>query len=294
MANYEKGKRDAITAFSHQNKSFPIWKMHDVGKKIIVDSNLHEQNPDKSTELLKNAFEKLTPGCLYCLSLYKSGRRSHGKENSSITFMNDDSEKVGAAEEKQTAQPTKIAYENTIQPPAASERIGLSEHIALIQSKAGAEAKLMYMEGIVSDQTKYIAELEAELKKCEEEIEELENEIETLEEAEEEEEAEAVAGTEKVTLESALAGLIKENGGLVIENLFNKGLKEDIGITEETDNATVNGITSDLYERYSVEALNVEMLTLNPQWKKHLFKLVQIGQQKPNTFRMLLKKLEDY
>lgn len=296
MPNYIKGKDNALTSFNKTRDILPLWKIHDSTKSHVVNSNLDNSDPDQSLELFKKCLNKLDPECMYTVSLFKRGRKSHGAANASYTFLNDSEEhalsgmKNVAPNEIKLQPPQQVpTYENTIQPPAPGERIGLSDHIRLIQDNATAQAKLMYLEGIISDQAKTISVLESEIKELEDENDWLQNE---LEEAGEEEE-ESVSGTETPTLESALAGLIKENGAAIMENLMSKKMTEDVSISE-TDNATVNGITADLLTRYSIDDLNKEMLRQDKEWHKHLFKLTQIAQQRPIMFKALILKLESF
>jgi len=312
MANYLKGKAAILTAYQNQRSAFPLWKLHDTSQQQkVLYENITETDPVQSSLMLENTLNKLKPDSMYCLNLFKPGRKTYGMANASLIFINEDYNLVNGVTDvplktkppEETKQVEPIArphYDNRIDPPAPSERIGLSDHIQLIQKCSMSEAKLMYVENIVKDQAREISELKLEIEKLENEVQALEFELE-----DQEEEEEAVSGEDApVTMESALAGLIKENGAVIIENLMNGKLKdaptfenvteENNNFEQEQDKAHVTGVDTVSINSYSIEQLNEVMLSINPKWKNHLLKLVLIGKHRPITFKKLINQLENF
>jgi len=327
MSNVIKGKALILDTFKSQSQLFPLWKLLDISNTTQMISN-NFTNPDKqaSLQLLSEQLDTLTPDNVYVLWLYRwidkrKGTQAFSKPNATFPFQMMVEETVSGCEEIQVpvqgTQPVSMpSYQNKpytppsphsppptyYQPPASpygvnpSQQIGLSDHITLITQKAQAESNCEYLKNVVSDQAKTISQLERENRELQETIGELEEELDEIESSlneEKEKENEGIKGTEEegINFEKAISSLIKEHGGTIVENVFSKGVKGAPSF-EETDTATVNGISEKGIDSYTLPELNAEMMAINSKWKKHLYKMLLIAEQKPVTFKAFMLKLE--
>jgi hypothetical protein len=171
--------------------------------------------------------------------------------------------------------------------PAAN----LQSEIALIRENAKLSMECeLYRERFVDAQKK-IVELEAYVK-------ELEDELEEMEEEEEEEEASIAGVKPPKDMQEALSRLVVEHGGAIIENITGgKGgkIKTDLKFDEQPEQeeqgeVKISGTGDEIPDLMSVIS---ELQARDKQFHKHMFKLLLVARQKPITFNMLLKRLEE-
>lgn len=325
MSNYLKTKSDAVKMFREKGNAMPLWTIFELGKRNPVFSNMEVSDEIKSVKLFSEALADLYPAKIYTVKMYKdlSTRRGGQKfivPNFEFSFQFDRSE-IPAVNDAAVGSHSPLHYASrAVEPPPVSvspyavdmsQRINLSDHVALISAKARAESDCQYYLGVIADLKKDKADLERKLDELESELDELESELDAMEEKAEEEEKARISGNEAVTMESAIASVIKENGGVLLENLLGaKGVKgapnfseenslgDGMGESEEQlkDNQAVNGIpvgTTNLMS-LPLTTLNEEMMSLDNKWKQHLCKIILIGQQKPETFKMFMLRLEQF
>ena len=309
MSNYLKSKGEALGQFKNNCNNFPLWKIYELGKRNPIFTSLIEGDESNTIKNFEAALKDLYPDKIYTVQLFRNLLHRKGGQK----FINPNFEfSFQFNKEEQVLQPPVISgvpsapsAPTAIIPAPYSvdvrQQIGLSEHISIIQAKAKAESDNEYLKNIIKDQAKLIADSERKIEELEKELEELEQELDELEEEldEQEKEEEKIAGTEDTSIESAIASVIKENGGVVLENLMSKGVKGAPDFTEENEEQQqeepkVNGIPDNNLMDMSIPDLNMQMLTLNPKWKQHLVKLILIGKQKPITFKMFMSKLESF
>lgn len=313
MSNYIKSKEKVLESFRNEVANNPFWKLFKIGVKQSVQQNLVTTAAGESQRMFEEFMNNVGFDEIYKLQMF---RNDGGKKKQAQQFIMPQAEFVFCLERSPNAAlpPVISGVTGNVSNPQPqmvnpymvnpSQQIGLSDHIQLISAKAKAESDCEYYKQVITDQARTIVELERENADLDAEVEELIEKVNELEEALESEaegEEGAIKGTPD-TMESVVAGLLKDHGGVIIENLVSRGgIKgaEDITFEDtdkpgETDKKTVSGITDSTFESVTIEQLNNEMLLLNKNWKKHLYKMVLIGKQKPATFKMFMLRLENY
>ena len=72
MENYYKGSQAVLKEFAKTKNAFPIWKISNIGKASVMDSNLVEVDPNKSYKLLEESLTRLPDGSIFLLSMFNA------------------------------------------------------------------------------------------------------------------------------------------------------------------------------------------------------------------------------
>lgn len=274
-----RGKDNLYKHFKNVND--PHWKLYNTSDaKTPIQVCLSVKQVGQSLEYLIDIVDSIDPNGTYILDTYSiadnRGEQRFLKPNTSICFSINEN----VVEKQESVSTTKKDY---LEAPAS-----LKEHLELVRDNA----KLTVEVGMYKQ---YWEDAKIKIAKLENEIEELEEIIDEYEE--EEEEAKAVSGDGSKPIPNdmneALTQLVVEHGGAIVENLMGTGTKEkvDFGNDKDEGEIKVNGITSEIP---SVGAIIDELHQRDPLLQKHLYKLLIIAREKPHTFKIFLKKLENF
>lgn len=275
-----RGKEKVITHFKNAGNSH--WKLYNAAdSKSPLQTCLNVKDVPTSLEFLNEILDNIDPNGIYTLDTYakndERGEQKFLRPTTSVCFSLSETTTTSVnspTEEKKTFSST----------PAS-----LKDHIDLIRENAKLSAECSMYKQYWEESIKKITELENLVDELEDELEEYE------EEAEQEEEEKKVSGTDSApqNVEQAIAQLIKDHGGALVENIMNKGVKSDIKFDEEKEEGEikVNGIGDEMPDIHTIVS---ELVQKDSQFQKHLYKLLLIARQKPNTFKMFLKKLEEF
>lgn len=302
MSNYSKSKSEALRIFKDQCNNFPLWTLFELGKRNAIYSNNDQGDESKTIKLFEGALADLYPDKMYTVKMFRDLRHRKGGQKFiqpnhefSFLFTREEAAPVIIGTQQPQAQHQQPSNPYGVD---MSQRINLNDHVQLIAAKAKAEADCAYFQNMYNDKVKECTELERELQELEVEFDKLEAEMEEMEkEAEAEELAKVSGDKEKETsIEGAIASVIKEHGGVLVEHLAGKVKEETTGLDgaeELKDEKVISGVGLQLMEM-PLTQLHEKMLEIDPKWKQHLCKLILIGQQKPLTFKMLIAKLEAF
>lgn len=276
-----RGKDKVLAHFKNVNQ--PYWKLYNVSDlKTPIQQFVtgKEKKIDTPLRFLNDILDSIDPSGTYVLDTYefsddRQNQQRFLKPDTSICFSLSDS-----------AIAPQVNGNETKRPSFDSSPASLKDHIDLIKENAKLSMECSLYKSRYEDCLKEIAELKSE-------IDDLNEELEDYEEEEEEAEQESVSGTQPPkNMEEALSRLITEHGGVLVENLMSKGVKGDPGKSEEDipEEPKVNG-SGDIPD---MDVIVRELQRYDPQFQKHLYKLMLIAQQKPSTFKMFLSKLENF
>lgn len=267
-----------------QSANHKLWKLYNASNlksPIQVQTNLKLKFEDSET-LLANVIESLEPTGVYILDTFsivdKGGEQRFIQPDTSICFSLSDSEPMNGA--GTGAKSDNIGFKAGIE---------LNDHISVIKENAVLSSQRDYFKKCYEDGLQEILRLKNELNIAESLLDEYEEE----DEEEEEGEQQSVSGI-PASIEASIAKVIAENGGTILENLMSKGVKNELKIeTEEEDNEPqINGV--DVQNIPDVYTLTEMLQKYDPKLKEHLYKLLLIAQQKPNTFKTFLNRLEGF
>ena len=302
--------------FRDSANKFSLWTIFELGKRNPIFSNLIEGDEGRSIKLFEDAVSNLYPDKIYTVKMYPNLLHRKGGQKFivpgfeySFQFPRDEMTLPNAVPISGPHPSAQAATAPVVSPYAVdmAQRINLSDHISLISAKSKAESDNQYYLSIISDKTKEIADLKRQVEELESTVNELEDELDAFEEEAEEEEKAQIGKSEDTSMEAAIASVIKENGGALLENLLGqKGVKgapdfsennmagnEDTG--QGQDSHAVNGVEQSVnLMSLPLTKLNEEMMLLDSKWKQHLCKIILIGQQKPITFKMFMMRLENF
>lgn len=279
-----RGKEKVLSHYKNVNQ--PYWKLYNVSDlKTPIQQFVtgRDKKIDTPLRFLNDILDSIDPNGTYVLDTYeysddKSNQQRFLKPDTSICFTLSD-----------TATAPQVNGTEVKRPTFDSSPASLKDHIDLIKENAKLSMECSLYKSRYEDCLKEISELKSE-------IDELNDELEDYEEEEEEQEQESVAGTQPPkNMEEALSRLMTEHGGVLIENLMSKGVKGDPGksdISGDDDEGEikVNG-SGDMPD---MNTIVTELQRYDPNFQKHLYKLMLIAQQKPSTFKMFLSKLENF
>lgn len=271
-----RGKDKLYTHFKNVND--PYWKLYNASdSKTPIQTCLSVKQVSESLKYLVDIVDSIDPDGIYILDTFSvaenKGEQRFLKPNTSLCFSINEAVQERIVDNKKDA----VSYHQ----PAS-----MKEHLDLIRDNAKLTVEVTMYKQYWEDAQKKISELENE-------IEELED---IIEEYEEEEEEEGVAGTQAPAknMEEALSRLVTEHGGTIIENFMSPSTKEKVDFSNEEEQkgeVKVNGVINNIPQ---INDIIEELNERDPQLQKHLYKLLIIAREKPITFKMFLKKLEDF
>ncbi len=278
--------KDKEKLYKHfQATKHTAWKLYNsADMKTPIQSLTNEKNTTNSYAQLRDIVECLESTGIYVLDSFLpvagAGEKNYFKPDASVCFT--------------MAETMQQQSQNA--PSGERQTIGytpqFADHIELIKTNAKLASELDYTKKLLQDNLLEVGRLTNELTIANNLLDEYEAE----EEDDEDEEEEGLAGM-PVGIESAIAQLITKHGPVVIENMFDKKLNQDLKPEleeEEHDNknTATNGI--DFSNMPSIDIIVDKLQKVDPKLQQHLYKLLLIGQQKPNTFKIFLSKLENY
>lgn len=291
-----RGKENILKHFTNIND--PYWKLFNAkDTKTPIQTLLSVNNTVKSKQYFSELLDSLDQNGTYVLDTFTVAT---AKETGGMKWSKPDTTTCFSLADTGTALLMGDENKKKTEYVAPSS---MRDTIELIRENATLTVELSVFKGKWEEGQKLIKELQAE-------IEELNKIIDEYEEEESEEE-ESVGGVPK-NIEEALTGLIHAHGGTIIENLVNKGIDKDPFKDNATGNSEksvegeggqenddqeaeqeikMNGIGNDIPDLNSIIQ---ELMQRDINLHKHLYKLLLIARQKPNTFKTFLHKLETF
>lgn len=288
-----KGKEKIFNYFQKQKCAF--WKLLNYDNRRVIAANTSKKNLQESFEDFSELIESVDQNCAYILELY-AFTNPQEKQTFTRPFTT-----VGfSIDEDYVPKQVVTGGEPLPAKPAASEFSGkmtLESHLHLIAENARLLSSNAFNE-------QRVKELQARVDELEEECDHLNGIIDDYEEEEEEEkEQEQTVKGQPETPISILAGFVKENGKQIVEAMT-KGKKVDVNAyqpppqpentppgEEENPGATMNGIPNIVLPDLNI--IIKQLQGIDPNLHEHLFKLLLIGQQKPETFKLLISQLDN-
>ncbi len=171
---------------------------------------------------------------------------------------------------------------NTTQDKQSGYTPEFGEHIRLIQDNAKLSAELKYATQKLTEALEEQGRLENELRIAENLLEEGEEEEEGQSEEEEEKKPGMFGNMIPASLDQALAKLLNEKGGMLIESFFAK--------KTPLNNPVMNGTVSDIDTE--MMAIISELRKHDENLNEHLKKLLAIAQNFPDMFKGILEHLD--
>lgn len=289
-----KGKEKLFNYFEKQKCAY--WKLLNFNTRKVIAANTSKKQFSEAYEDLKELVESVDPDEAYIIELYafalNGDKQSFTRPYATMPFSIDEDYKPKSPVISNTQeQPTKRENE-------FSGKMTLDSHLHLI----GENSRLIAAEAF---QSQRIKELEAKIAELQADNDHLNSIIDDYEEEEEEEneadQKEKVAGQTETPM-SIMANFIKENGKDIVNAVLTK--KEKVNVNQyqppeqpiqdqEQPGAAVNGVGNTI----QLPDLNVivkQLQGIDPLFHEHLFKLLLIGQQKPETFKLLLSQLDNF
>lgn len=301
-----KGREKLLKHFKNVNE--PWWKLYnasDMRTPIQVQLNKKTNSIVTSEGYLTDLLDSVDPSGTFVLETFGLQQADEGFKRPSTSMSFTLNEQYGASEPEEKVSGTKSV-------PGFTGQLGIREHVALINENAKLSAECETWKSKYNDILKKNIELENLVEELEDEIEELEEELEELEEGGEKKE-----GTERLI--GAVTKVVEEHGGTLVEHFTGKKGKggsqvhgmpdeeeeeyeeehisgqennseESESNEEEGEDVAMNGIT----QLPEIPEIIEELKKHDAKLQRHLFKLLLIAQQKPNTFKILLGKIEDF
>lgn len=265
-----KGRNNIIKHFKSTKHS--VWKLYNANDTKSPMQTHISKSPADAIASLEEMLDVLDPSGSFILDTFlplPGNDKNYVRADTSMPFTLSE-----ASNEKQPIQGTGNHLNYT---PA------FGDHIKLIQDNAKISAELDYTKQLYSDTLKEIERLRNELRVAESLLDEYEAE------EDEEEEKSGVSGVPK-NAEEAVAKLITEHGGVVIEHFFNKekGLKDELQLSN--DKTPINGI--DTTKMPDLNTIVQVLASKDSRLHEHLYKLALIAQQKPIKFKFFLDQLD--
>lgn len=251
-----------------------IWKLYNANDTKSPMQTFISTKPTDALSALVEMLDVLNPAGSYILDTFlplPGGDKNYVRADTSVPFT------LAEVQQEKAMQGTGQQLNYT---PA------FGDHIKLIQDNARIAAELEYTKRLYSDSCQECARLENELKVAN-------NLLDSYEAEDDEEEEQAMSGVPK-NAEEAIAKLITENGGTIIEHFLGKdkeGLKDELKMPGNQQQP-VNGI-----DKSKMPDLNVIIQILLQQDRdlhEHLYKLALIAQQKPKQFKYFLDQLDKF
>lgn len=286
MANITiRGMQNVENHFKNQKCAF--WKLYIASDlRTPISSNMTERDMLESWQTLNQMLETLDHSNAYILDCFAfKGDKTQGsvaqyvKPQSSICFsLKEDEPKIIAGDDHKKA-------------PAFSGNPSIEGYVELVGKYSRLLAEVTYKDQVIDGLHRQVNELQETIDELEEELEEMEQE---------EEEAEKVAGTQaettEETLKGALVGLIKQVPSMLANMKGGaKKINVDLYQGEEQQQEEPGAKVAGLYDTAKLPDLNIivkQLFALDNDLHAHLFKLLLIGQQQPETFKALLNHLE--
>lgn len=265
-----KGKNKIISHF--KNSGHPFWRVYPTSDpRSLISYNFTIEKLDKSLAVLQDVIDNIDPAGIYSLETFeKADDKKYSKPDTSISFCLETESAV-------------VTGTGILQPAQQKEMFSpasLKDQLELVKENARLQIECSIYKDKYEQSVKKIAELEVEITELEDELDELEGE-----EEEEENELAKLAGD---PMKNAFANLIKEHGGVIIERFAGGKLKDDA----EIDPTKVAGIPP--INMPDIETILQRLHAKDEQLQYHLYKLMQIAEQRPATFKVLIGKLETY
>ncbi len=267
-----RGKDNLLKHFKATKQAH--WKLYnDADKKTPVQVYLPGGNNVKvadSITALTEILDVLDPTGVYILDTYLPGSdKNFVRPETSIIFS------LSEAQQNQPIQDQSKALSgvNNYSPD-------FSQHIKLIQDNAYLKAENDIKTQKLSEALQEVARLKNENDVLEDTILNYENEED---DEKEEEEKKGMFGNMPPSINEALAKLITEKGGMMIEGMFAKKIPTP-------NSVQING-TDDENKLYI--AVCSELKNHDPKIIPHLQKLFLIAQSMPAIFQNIIQSLED-
>jgi len=261
-----RGKQKILDFFGKQKN--PIWRLYpaDDPRSIIAD-NYTTTDFTKASALLRDVVEYLDGDNVYTLESFKATQdKKYGtKPDNAVNFTVSD----GAVGE--IVKPAK---------PGESFQGDIKKNFDLVIENSTLRSE----KGIL--QFKY-DQLLLENQQLKKDIEELEDELDemTADLAEDK-----LNGTDSEDpIKKQIASAIEKGTNLLIENFGNMKKPEN----KLDPEIKINGIRDETYKKHPIEKYIELLMKADPDLHFHFYKLVQLAQQKPETFKMLLTQLEN-
>lgn len=274
MVTTIKGKDKIIKYFSRVN--CPFFKLYSSESPTkVISQNVINESQESGFQEFKEALEILDSGQSYILEIFPVKQNKKGENVASLDFVSSvqfslkdsDGSTVSGIQDK-----TKVVFDNA----------SLKDQIELIKLNAKIQVELNVYKAENDRLLGEIERLKAHIEDLEEEINEYEEECE--------EEEEKISGD---PLSNALAGLVKEHGGVIIESITSGKLKDKLKGDENNIDPVQMGNVREKLLTLTVEQIIEKLKTYDENLQYHLYKLLLIAEQRPYLFRSFLNKLNE-
>ncbi|MES2396848.1 MAG: hypothetical protein V4549_12625 [Bacteroidota bacterium] len=272
-----RGKDNIYKHFS--NTKHVHWKLYnalDMKSPISMYMDASKKSAPDALLALKDIIDVLDVSGVYVLDTYlpTPGSKDFFKPETSIPFSINESNTSN-----QQQQSSAIGSQTSGYTPE------FGEHIKLIQENARLNAENKYANTQLADALEEQNRLKHELSIAEGLLDEWENENED-EEEEEEDNKKGMFGNVPPDMNAAIAKLITEKGGLVLENLFKPKMNPQEQTKTPEAPGEVSGTDQDLFN------IVLQLKKHDPEIEAHLKKLLFVAEQMPDTFVEVLKNLD--